>query len=163
MGGGAGEGGLGKEGPGGKEGDGPLLHLPPHPLPSRPRPSVPPLGMWGRVRARKSEPPLTPATGPEPPHPHPAFCGQLPVARVGRGTGAIALCILEKPLGEEGDPDSPLAPALRPSSWLSLSKCASEGPLPQTLAPASDSQAALPAHRLGQRPHTCGCSSHENQ
>lgn len=96
-------------------------------LPPSRHPGVPPTGVWGRVRARKSEP-----------HSHLTLdarvptllssltAASLPSLRSGAASwgwcqlrdGAIALCVLEKPLGKEGGPDSPLTPALCPQPQI---------------------------------------------
>lgn len=142
-------------------------------LPPSCHPRVPPVGMCPckEERAPTHACPWTPGLracsatslglSPLPVPLHSVACFLELVSAEGRG--AIALYILETLRGKEGGPDSPLtALSAPPRGSPSLSKCASEGPPPQTLPPASESQAAFPAQKLGWHPHTLGCSSRKN-
>lgn len=140
---------------------------PPHPPTLTPHPSVHSSGMC--TCKGEPDPSLTPAHPGEagsPSHLTPAS-PQFPLLVASftglvspEGWGAIALCILEKNAGKGRGPHSPLAPGLCPSSalssWLFLSrKGLQRGPHLQP-PPASDSQAAFPAPKLSQHPHTLG-------
>lgn len=131
--------------------------------------------LWGCVRARKREPPLTLAPGrrgagpAEPPHwscpPAPSSLHFVACFRglvSAQGRGAIALYILEKLPGTEGGPESPLTPALGPSSWLSvfLSKCASEGPPTSNPAPGLRIPGSLPSPEARPAPPHLGGAAH---
>lgn len=97
---------------------------------------------------------LTPA-----PPPHSACTSWPPLW----GWGAIALCLSGKTLGKAGTPAPPAQPCRLSSalsSWLFLSKCASEAPASRPPPPASDSQAALqPGARPA--PHALGRGSRQ--
>lgn len=92
------------------------------------------------IPAQRAEPLTGASSSPRPLHLTACFLGLLPEG--GMDGELLHYIIAEKPRGREG-PRFPLTPALGPSSWLSifLSKCASKGSPPQTLPPASESQA----------------------
>lgn len=94
-----------------------------------------------------------------------SLCGQLYRAGVNRGIGSYCTVHVRENAGKGRDPDSPLTPALCPSSalssWLFLSKCASEGPRLKTYTqpqiPSLPSPKAQPAP-----PHLGGAVTEES-